>query len=502
MATIYLRLSKKKNGRGRQEILLTFRHGKEIYQRAGTGIFIADNPTFWDGKKMVMHARIKTEEVLYHREQQERLNNLCSAILIAWDDTDHNRVGPRWLKNVIAEFNMPTISQERRRRHRDNADRIQSTDENDVGPKWLKRNDDELEMLFELFDDEEEIHEDTVTSVLVDYIEQLEASESRIKHFWSLWRVFRRFELWNDDTFEFDTFTHNDLENFRDFLLSEHEFWYYNKTTKEMDCHDRLYKEAFYKVNSECKKYGRRIESRCPEQRSKNTLNNILVRLKTYWLWCVRQGYTNNNPFNRFKIDGAKYGTPFYIDINERHKLENTKMEGMVAVQRDIFVFQCCTGCRVSDLYALTYDNIDSNGVLMYTPQKTEKENPRMASVPLVKTALDLIEKYYDPKRGTLFPFISQQKYNVYIKKAFKLANIDRKVAVLNPKTRKNELRPLYEVATSHMARRTFVGIAYQHVKDPNIIAAMTGHAEGSKAFNRYREIDMKVKREVVGFLE
>ena len=52
------------------------------------------------------------------------------------------------------------------------------------------------------------------------------------------------------------------------------------------------------------------------------------------------------------------------------------------------------------------------------------------------------------------------------------------------------------------MARRTFVGIAYQHVKDPNIIAAMTGHAEGSKAFNRYREIDMKVKREVVGFLE
>ena len=112
MITIYLRLSKKKNGRDRQEILLTFRHGKEIYQRAGTGIFIADNPTFWDGKKMVMHARIKTEEVLYHREQQERLNNLCSAILIAWDDTDHNRVGPRWLKNVIAEFNMPTISQE------------------------------------------------------------------------------------------------------------------------------------------------------------------------------------------------------------------------------------------------------------------------------------------------------------------------------------------------------------------------------------------------------
>ena len=82
----------------------------------------------------------------------------------------------------------------------------------------------------------------------------------------------------------------------------------------------------------------------------------------------MKQGYTERNPFTRFKIEGAKYGTPYYIDIHERHKLENTKMEGMVAVQRDIFVFQCCIGCRVSDLYALTYDNIVKNDVIMYTP--------------------------------------------------------------------------------------------------------------------------------------
>ena len=45
-----------------------------------------------------------------------------------------------------------------------------------------------------------------------------------------------------------------------------------------------------------------------------------------------------------------------------------------------------------------------------------------LAIVPLNKTALALLEKYYDEERGTLFPFISQQKYNVNIKKAFKLA--------------------------------------------------------------------------------
>ena len=40
------------------------------------------------------------------------------------------------------------------------------------------------------------------------------------------------------------------------------------------------------------------------------------------------------------------------------------------------------------------------------------------------------------------------------------------------------------------MARRTFVGAAYKVVKDPNIIGKMSGHVEGCKAFNRYRNID------------
>ncbi len=462
MATIYLRLSKKRNALDRQEIILTFRHGKSIYQRAATGIFIVDKPMYWDGDKMVFRARMMTDEARYHRTQKERLESLCFHINECWQDADKQNVSPTWLKDTIGNFNHPITRTDR-------ADMIESRT--------------------------------TMTSIFVKYIDQLELSTSRIKHLWSLWRVFRRYELWRGITFEFESFSHTDLEDFNDFLIDEHKYWGRDEKNGNMICTNRRYKKAFDMVNAECCGYGQKIESRCPEQRSKNTLNNILVRLKTFWLWCMKQGYTERNPFSRFKIEGAKYGTPYYINIDERHKLEESPMEGMVAVQRDIFVFQCCIGCRVSDLYSLTYDNIVDD-VIMYTPQKTEKDNPLTASVPLVSTAKALIEKYYDPERGTLFPFISQQKYNIYIKKAFKLAGLNRRVPVLNPQTRKNELRPLYEVATSHMARRAFVGIAYPHVKDPNIIASMTGHVEGSKAFNRYREIDMSVKREVVDFLE
>lgn len=75
-------------------------------------------------------------------------------------------------------------------------------------------------------------------------------------------------------------------------------------------------------------------------------------------------------------------------------------------------------------------------------------------------------------------------------------------VTILNPTTGKEEKRPINEVASSHMARRTFIGNLYKKVKDPNLVGALSGHAEGSKAFARYREIDDEIKKEVVSLIE
>ena len=61
--------------------------------------------------------------------------------------------------------------------------------------------------------------------------------------------------------------------------------------------------------------------------------------------------------------------------------------------------------------------------------------------------------------------------------------------------------RPLV-TGTCHLARRTFAGNIYRQVKDPNLVASLTGHAEGSRAFNRYREIDLGMKQELVKILE
>uniref|UniRef100_S0DFL6 Putative integrase n=1 Tax=termite gut metagenome TaxID=433724 RepID=S0DFL6_9ZZZZ len=62
--------------------------------------------------------------------------------------------------------------------------------------------------------------------------------------------------------------------------------------------------------------------------------------------------------------------------------------------------------------------------------------------------------------------------------------------------------KPIYEVASSHMARRSFIGNIYKQVKDPNLVGARSGHKEGSKAFARYRDIDEDMKKELISFLD
>ena len=39
-------------------------------------------------------------------------------------------------------------------------------------------------------------------------------------------------------------------------------------------------------------------------------------------------------------------------------------------------------------------------------------------------------------------------------------------------------------------------------VKDPNLVSALTGHVEGSRAFTRYRTIDIDMKKDLVKILE
>lgn len=229
--------------------------------------------------------------------------------------------------------------------------------------------------------------------------------------------------------------------------------------------------------------------------------------VRAYWLWCIDMGYTQNNPFRKYTVGSQKYGTPYYLTAEERDLLYKTDLSANkeVALARDIFIFQCYIGCRISDLMSFTNDNIvkSENGVaVQYIPSKTKEENPRVVKVYLAPTAIEVLERNKGKSATELFPFISTGKLNDLIRVAMKHAGIIRVVTIVNPVTKQSEQHPICDVTSSHMDRRTFIGNLYKKVKGPNLVGKLSGHCEGSKAFARYRDIDDDMIKEMTKLLD
>ncbi len=311
---------------------------------------------------------------------------------------------------------------------------------------------------------------------LNDFIETRKISEGRKRSLRVVLRTLKRFEKYKKTTFNIHTFDSKLQEEFDSFLFNE-----YILHSIHPDIYEGMSKKKL------------------PKARSQNTISGIHSKLRAFWNWCNEKEFTDNSPFKKFKIVTPTYGTPIYITKDERNKIYDYDLSKrpQLAIQRDIFVFQCLIGCRVGDLLRLKKSNV-CNDVLSYIANKTKEDKPKTIQVPLSDKAKEILSRYKATDDDRLLPFISEQKYNDAIKEVFTLAGVTRTVTWLNPTTRMEEQRPINEIASSHMARRTFVGNLYAQVKDPNIVGAMSGHVEGSRAFARYRDINIDVKKEIV----
>lgn len=328
----------------------------------------------------------------------------------------------------------------------------------------------------------------TLNELFEEFLEKHKLSEVRAKNYRVINRTLNRYQLYVRATMKgkkgyilyVNEVTPDILRDMWDFF--ENEYRYYE-----------MYPSIYESIP----------EKRTPQQRGRNTLIDCFSRIRTFFNWCKENKKIDSTPFDDFYIGECTYGTPYYITIDERNKIytTNLKRHPQLEIQRDIFVFQCLIGCRVGDLLKMTKHSV-INGAIEYIPRKTKEGRPHTVRVPLNKVAQDIVDKYKNSFGDKLFPFNSEQKYNVAIKRIFKAAGLKRMVTVINPTTREEEKRILWEVASSHLARRTFVGNLYKQVKDPNLVGSLSGHKEGSKAFARYRDIDEDMKKELVDLLK
>lgn len=446
MATINLSLSKKSDKTTQQhEVLMEFWHGQDIHQRAKTNVFV--HPDYWDDETksiVIPNWRVLSPERKQLQSElqakSDRLANIKSLVHSSFQALDKNAVPKDWLKALIHSFNFPATAK---------------------GSQQSCR---------------------TIYDEFEKYIDTHKFSDHRRRQNHVILRTLKRFAMYKGLSLSFDSITADTLRAFEQFLVDEH---------KLVD--QKKYQKILAAVP----------ESRTPKPRGKNTINDFMVRLRSFFIWAVDNGLSSDNPFKHYKVVDCVYGTPYYITIDERNQLYGFDFSDQPALarQRDIFVFQCLIGCRVSDLWAMTKSNI-VNGAVEYIPRKTKDGRAITVRVPLNAIAAEIIERYKDTPGDKLFKLTSQQQYNIDIKKMFRLAGLTRVVTVINPTTREEEQRPICDIASSHLARRCFVGNLYKKVKDPNLIGKLSGHKEGSRAFSRYRDIDEDTTRELVKMLE
>lgn len=440
MATVkaFVRASNRKNAEVNIRFRLSVRRGMLLYHTSELRV----NPLIWDNKAQAIKPKA-----------------ICTTV-----KKNEITTGVAARKSLILEIY-------------DNA-----SNKDGATSEWL-----ELEIDKRLHPEKYDIEETVADAFFVDFEEFLKKrkySDWRIKSFNVVIRALKRYELFvrlTDPGFRisFDNITPSRLDNIDAFLRDEHTLF---------EKHPTIYQAV--------------PESRPPKPRGQNTINGIFTKLRTYFIWAKKNGKTANNPFENYSIEESIYGTPCYITIDERDKLYRTNLSRhpKLAVQRDIFVFQCLIGCRVGDFMDMTKSNV-INGAIEYIARKTKDGHPVTVRVPLNPTAKEILDKYNDCG-NRLLPFILPQDYNDAIKLAFLAARLRRPVVVLDTLTREPVIKPLNEIASSHMARRTFVGNLYKKVKDPNLVGALSGHKEGSRSFARYRDIDEDMKIDLVNLLE
>ena len=474
MATITYTLSSKIDKRtGKQEILVRLFHGR-FNQRGKTNLY--GYSKHWDERaqrfsipKVRSMTIEKREEIQELQKLNTELDHIAKYLIEAFITAGSNKVElpEKWVADTLLLRTRERIEEE--------APEMPAVEESEEDTENISEN--RQEEFFKTFEH---------------FVSIQKISEIRKRHYNVIIRALKRFALYNVQEVSFATLSSDMLREFAAFLETEHEF--VGVDDKGKPCiKDPLYLEAYTAVP----------ECRLPKQRGENTIIGTMSRFHTFIRWARKNKYISEDPYDDYVIGTAIYGTPFYLTKEERNQLYAAKFPDNpgLDVQRDIFVFQCFIGCRVGDLMKMTRDNI-INGAIEYVPRKTKEGRPWTVRVPITPTAQEILDRYADLPDKRLLPFICEQDYNRAIKKMIKLAGINRMVTTLNTVTREEEKHPIWEVASSHMARRVLVGNLYKEVKDPNLIAKISGHVENSRAFSRYRDIDEEMAKETIMKLE
>ena len=235
---------------------------------------------------------------------------------------------------------------------------------------------------------------------------------------------------------------------------------------------------------------------------NKNYMNSSVTKnlslIKVIIRWAYRRGFHNNNKFETFKPKmkttqkKVVFLTKAELDQIENADLPETKL--YLYRVRDVFLFQCYSGLRYSDVANLKRCDVHDDFFEITTVKTCDS-----LRIELNKHSKAILDKYkmYDFPKGKALPVISNQRMNEYVHELCKEAKIDEPVRQTYYKgnERIDVVRPKHELVGTHTGRRTFICNALGMGIPPQVVMKWTGHS-GYKAMSPYIDVADNMKAE------
>lgn len=227
-----------------------------------------------------------------------------------------------------------------------------------------------------------------------------------------------------------------------------------------------------------------------------STIGKQLSFLKWFLRWSFKQGMHSNNAYDAFKPklkDTQK--KIIFLTWEELNKLREFKIpptKQALERVRDVFLFQCFTGLRYSDVFNLRRSDIKGDHIEVTTVKTSDS-----LIIELNDHSRAILEKYKDVEfeNDKALPVITNQKMNDYLKELAELAEINEPVRQTYYKgnERIDEVTPKYALLGTHAGRRTFICNALALGIPPQVVMKWTGHSD-YKAMKPYIDIADDIK--------
>ena len=226
------------------------------------------------------------------------------------------------------------------------------------------------------------------------------------------------------------------------------------------------------------------------------TIGKQLSFLKWFLRWAFKKGVHQNNAYDSYKPKlKSTQKKIIFLTWDELNRLREFKIpSNKQALERvrDVFLFQCFTGLRYSDVFNLRRSDIKGDHIEVTTVKTSDS-----LIIELNNHSKAILDKYKDVafEDDKVLPVITNQKMNDYLKELAEMARIDEPVrqTYYRGNERIDEVTPKYALLGTHAGRRTFICNALALGIPPQIVMKWTGHSD-YKAMKPYIDIADDIK--------